>query len=119
MTKLRRLSWRAIVTVAVLVVAAAAVAMPVIRADFLKMAKIKPGSKIASAQCTLCHSQGTKLNPFGLDLQKAMRAEKTRKLTEAVLKRMAKLDSDKDKATNQQEWKADTLPADPKSKPAK
>ncbi len=99
--------------------AAASLAMPVIRMDFLKLTGVKKTSKIASAQCSLCHAVGTKLNPFGLDLQKAMKTAKTKKLTPAVLKAVAKLDSDKDRATNEKEVKSDTLPGDPKSKPAK
>lgn len=115
----KRLCWRLFSPAAVLAIAVSAASLPVTRSEFLKLTGLKPSSKIASAQCTLCHSEGTKLNPFGLDLQKAMRAEKTRKLTAAVLKRVAALDSDKDKAGNEKEWKSDTLPGDPKSKPAK
>lgn len=101
-----------------LVVSAAA--MPVYRTEFLKLSGVKAGSRIANSQCVLCHlPNGTKLNPFGLDMQKAMKAAKSKKVTADVLKRIAKLDSDKDKFTNEQEIKADTLPGDPKSKPSK
>lgn len=111
---------RAVALVGLMLLGGAATALPVLRTDFLKLAGIKSGSKISAEQCTLCHlPNGTKLNPFGLDMQKAMKAAKTRKLTAQVIKQLATLDSDKDKFTNEREWKADTLPGDPKSKPAK
>lgn len=100
--------------------AVAALAMPVIRSDFLKLVKAKPTSKLAGSQCTLCHKpNGTVLNPYGADLRKAMKAAKTRQLTAAVLSATAKLDSDRDGFSNEKEIKSDTLPGDPKSKPAK
>jgi Zn-dependent protease with chaperone function len=61
----------------------------------------------------------TKLNPFGADLRAAMTSAKTKKITPALMKLIGAKDSDKDKATNAAEIKADTLPGDPKSKPAK
>lgn len=102
-------------------VAALAVgALPVFRTDFLKLAKVKPGGRIASAQCTLCHlPNGTKMNPFGADVKAAMKAVGSRKMTPEVLKKVMPRDSDKDGVTNDKEIKADTLPGDPKSKPAK
>jgi hypothetical protein len=111
---------RATTTLVLSVAAIGACAMPVIRGDFLKVAKVKRESRIARAQCTLCHQpSGTKLNPFGADVKRALAAGKARSVTPAVLLKLAKLDSDKDKVTNEKEWKADTLPGDPKSKPAK
>jgi len=111
---------RVIAVLGLSIVAVGACALPVIRGDFLKVAKIKKGSRIAQAQCTLCHlPNGTKLNPFGTDVKKALTAVKSRSVNAAVLQKLAKLDSDKDKFANEKEWKADTLPGDPKSKPAK
>ncbi|MBM3494654.1 MAG: hypothetical protein FJX72_10130 [Armatimonadetes bacterium] len=95
-------------------------ALPVTRGEFIKAYKLKPTSKIAQAQCNLCHVPNTnKLNAFGADLNAAMKAAKTKKLTAQVMKIIGAKDSDKDKASNAAEIKADTLPGDPKSKPAK
>ena len=111
---------RIVVSGALLLCTVAATGMPVFRTDFLKLAGAKPNSRLASAQCSLCHRpNSTKLNPYGLDLQKAKKAAKASTITAAVLKATAALDSDKDKFTNAREIKADTLPGDPKSKPAK
>lgn len=111
---------RIIIGGALVLCSVAAMGMPVFRADFLKLVGAKPNSRLASAQCTLCHQQNsTKLNPYGLDIQKAKKAAKASTVTAAVLKATAALDSDKDKFPNAREIKADTLPGDPKSKPAK
>lgn len=111
---------RGLALISLTMLGGAVTALPVLRTDFLKLSGVKASSKVGSEQCTLCHlPNGTKLNPFGLDMQKSMKAAKTRKLTAQVIKQLATLDSDKDKFTNEREWKADTLPGDPKSKPAK
>ncbi len=102
------------------VCAVAASGLPVIRGEFIKAAKLKPTSKIAQAQCSLCHVPNTtKLNPFGRDVRAIGKAKKTKKFTPEVLKALGALDSDKDKFNNAAEIKADTLPGDPKSKPKK
>lgn len=100
--------------------AAAALANISINAEFPKVAKPPKDSALAKAGCVTCHPAGkTTLNAYGKDLSVAMKALKTKKLTPEVLKKTAKLDSDKDKFTNEKEIKAGTLPGDPKSKPAK
>lgn len=97
---------------------AAASATPTIRTDFLKTLKIKDTSSVARAQCALCHAGGPpKLNPFGQDLKKAMKAKNARTFTLEVGKQIQNVDSDKDGFSNWAEIKADTLPGDPKSKP--
>ena len=99
---------------------AAAWAMPAYRTSFLKNTKTKPTSPLAMAQCALCHvANGTARNPYGRDLGAAMKAERTREASAAVLKRIGSLDSDKDGVTNAKELAAGTLPGDPKSKPKK
>ena len=85
--------------------------------DFSSTYGIKPGTTIGKSTCAVCHVGKTaKLNPYGIDLQKAMRAENTKLLTGSVLKKVEGLDSDKDGATNLNEIKGDKLPGDPKSK---
>ncbi len=112
----RRFTWVA----GLALCAVAASGMPVIRGEFIKATKVKPTSKIATAQCSLCHVPNTtKLNAFGHDVQAVGKAMKSKKFTPEVLKALGALDSDKDKFTNAAELKADTLPGDPKSKPTK
>lgn len=85
--------------------------------DFSDTYGIKKTSAIGQAKCGACHvGTKTKLNVYGVDLQKAMRAEKTKILTGSVLKKVEGIDSDKDGLTNLKEIEADSLPGDPKSK---
>lgn len=85
--------------------------------DFDNTYGIKKTSELGKASCGACHvGKTTKLNLYGLDLQKAMRAENTKLLTGSVLKKTEGIDSDKDGVTNLNEIKADKLPGDPKSK---
>jgi hypothetical protein len=80
----------------------------------------KDGTDLAKAMpCQACHTamppSKTNLNAYGADLQKAAKGT----ITEAALKAIEKLDSDKDTFSNLVEIKAGTLPGDPKSKPKK
>jgi hypothetical protein len=85
--------------------------------EFANTYGVKPTSTLGKASCGACHVGKTpKLNPYGMDLQKAMRTENTKILTGSVLKKVEGIDSDKDGATNLTEIKADKLPGDPKSK---
>ena len=85
--------------------------------DFNSTYGVKPASTLGKSTCAVCHvGKSPKLNPYGIDLQKAMRAENTKLLTGSVLKKVEGLDSDKDAITNANEIKADKLPGDPKSK---
>jgi len=49
--------------------------------------KVAPGSPLEQAKCSICHLnvRGGKLNPYGLDLQKVMKAANTKKLTADLL----------------------------------
>jgi hypothetical protein len=104
-----------------LTLASAALATPEIQGQFGKMAKVKPGSALATAQtqCRSCHvKMGEKaLNPFGADMKGEMGKQKTKALTPAVWQKLAARDSDHDKKNNKIEVAAGTLPGDPKSKP--
>jgi hypothetical protein len=100
--------------------AAGAIAMPSWLKDFCELGKVAKGSTVEKASCSLCHVGKTlKLNPFGADLKKGMETAKAKKVTADLLKSVGDLDSDKDGAKNADEWKADTLPGDAKSVPAK
>lgn len=81
---------------------------------FEKQYTPKKDSKIVKAKCSLCHTKGKVLNPYGLDLEKAAKGSKTP--TAATYKAVENLDSDKDGVKNVDEIKKDTLPGDPKSK---
>lgn len=96
-----------------------ALAYPAMVRDFNAACKVKPGGALEKAACAVCHVGTThELNPYGHDLKKALKAADTKKLSLALLNKVAKLDSDKDGVKNAVEIKMDKLPGDPKSKPA-
>jgi hypothetical protein len=106
--------------IALLCVGAACVAKPAFKSTFYTTYNIKDGSTIAKAKCGLCHIPKTiKLNPYGLDLKKALEAANSKVMTPNILKSVEALDSDNDGFTNIQEITADTLPGDAQSHPAK
>ena len=76
---------------------------------------IKPDSKLGTAKCMACHltmKGGKTLNPYGKDLQAAMKAKGTKKMTEEILRSVENLDSDKDGMSNVAELKADRNPGE-------
>ena len=74
--------------------------------------KPKAGSDLKKAQCSVCHTgkMGGKLNPYGVDVQKALKTQTGVKLTADILKKIEKNDSDEDGKSNLDEIKAGTLP---------
>lgn len=74
--------------------------------------KVKDGSNLDKAACSVCHvsPKGGKLNPYGKDLEALLKAEKTKKMTPAILSKAEGLDSDKDGVKNIDEIKNDCLP---------
>lgn len=85
--------------------------------EFRSTYALDASGALAKATCTACHVGKTKkLNPYGTDLQAAMRSERTKLLTGSVLKKVEGLDSDKDGKSNLQEIQANTLPGDASSK---
>lgn len=110
---------RLALTLGLVLCASAAMAHPEFVSTFNAKYKPAAGSDLAKSPCAICHVGFTKvLNPYGVDLQKAMKAAKATKLTPAVLAKVENLDSDKDGAKNIVEIKAGKLPGDAKSKPA-
>lgn len=103
---------RAIGFMALSVVMASAFAMATFGAVFNSKYGIKPGSGLAKMKCGVCHGSpgGGKLNPYGKDMQAAMKAKKTKKLTPAILAAIEAKDSDKDGKKNLAEIKAGTNP---------
>lgn len=74
-------------------------------------------SALAKAKCAVCHVGMTKkLNPYGQALDKLVQADKGKKLTAEILKKLNDVDSDGDGVKNLAEIKAGTMPGDPKSK---
>ncbi len=111
---------RSAATLGLTLLSASALALPLFVQDFAKTYKMGTDTAIAKAGCAVCHVGHTKaLNPYGLDMQKEMKAENTKKLTPEVFKKIEGLDSDKDGVKNGDEIKAGTLPGDPKSVPPK
>ena len=74
--------------------------------------KVSKDSKLGKAGCAVCHvsSKNLKLNPYGTDLEKAMKTAGSKKLTPAILGSVEKLDSNKNGKSNLEDIKADTLP---------
>jgi len=83
---------------------------------------IKAGSTLTKAGCTVCHvskAGGPKFNPYGTDVRKQLTDANTKQLTKEMLQKIEEVDSDNDGVFNIDEIKADTLPGDPNSAPAK
>lgn len=98
--------------VGVITLAAAATAMIGWNKPFETTYKIGKDSELAKAKCMVCHEKktGGKLNAYGEDLGKVMKAAKAKKLTAELLKKVEALDSDGDGKKNIDEIKAGTNP---------
>jgi hypothetical protein len=106
-------------TLGLMVLSVTAIAKPPFLKTFEATYKIKETSNLHKAGCAICHAGGPpKLNPYGEDVKKQLETSKAEAVTPETLKKIEKLDSDKDGFTNIKEIKADTLPGDPESKPA-
>ncbi len=97
---------------AIVSVAAGAMAMSTFGPVF--NAKYSPAkdSALGKAACGVCHAgaKGGALNKYGKDLQKAMKAAKSTKLTAAILSAVEGLDSNGNGTKNVDEIKAGKLP---------
>lgn len=109
--------WTLTTGIAIVGIAAMAMAKTAFVKDFASTYGIEKTSALGVAKCGACHvGKTTKLNPYGKDIQAAMKKEGAKVLTGSVLKKVEGLDSDKDEKSNLDEIRADTLPGDPKSK---
>jgi hypothetical protein len=106
------------ITLGLMALTGSAMALPPMLKVFETTYNVKDGSRLKTASCTICHSTVPKLNPYGQDVKKQLTAANTKTLTPEMLKKIEKLDSDKDGFANIAEIKADTLPGDPASHPA-
>jgi hypothetical protein len=102
-----------------MLLASTAFALPGMWSVFQTNYKPSKTGAITKASCVVCHVSKGKvaLNPYGEDVKTALKGSKT--LTPEILKSIESKDSDKDGVSNADEIKADSLPGDPKSKPAK
>jgi hypothetical protein len=91
---------------------AMAMALSAFTKVFHEKYNVKEGSNLDKAACAVCHlkPKGGKLNPYGKDLQAAMKAADSKKLTPAILAKVEGMDSDKDGKKNIDEIKADSNP---------
>jgi peroxiredoxin family protein len=98
-------------TTIILALAALVMAMGSYTKVFHDNYKIAKDSKLGKANCTTCHAsaKNLKLTAYGTDMQKAMKAANSKKLTQAILSSIEKLDSNKNGKTNLEDIKADTL----------
>ncbi len=103
---------RTLTALLVLGTASLAMTLGTFTGTFNKTYDVEKGSKLGKANCQVCHEKATggKLNDYGTDVQKAMKAEKTRKLTADILKSVEKLDSNKNGKSNLEDIKAGVLP---------
>lgn len=92
--------------------AISAIALGGFMTTFDKTYAIEKDSVLGKTKCMVCHTDkaGKKLNLYGVDLQKAMKAAGTKKLTAAILKAVEQKDSNANGKKNIDEIKADLLP---------
>jgi len=92
--------------------AISAIALGGFMVSFDKTYAIEKDSVLGKANCMICHTDkaGKKLNLYGADLQKAMKAAGTKKLTAAILKAVEQKDSNGNGKKNIDEINADMLP---------
>jgi hypothetical protein len=107
-----------LMTAGMMALTVTSMALPPFLGVFKSNYKIKDDSTLGKANCGICHVKPPQLNPYGQDVKKQLEAAKSKMVTPAMLKKIEKLDSDKDGFSNIAEIKADTLPGDPSSKPA-
>jgi len=93
-------------------VTAFALAMPTFVKTFEDTYKVSKDSELGKAACGTCHmgAKGGKLNPYGKDLEAAMKAANSKKLTKEILAKVENLDSDKDGVKNIDEIKKGATP---------
>ncbi|HRI45200.1 MAG TPA: hypothetical protein PLL78_11630 [Fimbriimonadaceae bacterium] len=97
----------------VLAIATCAMALTAFTKVFDETYKVKKDSALGKMKCMVCHpiaKGGKELNAYGHDLQNAMRAAKTKKMTAEILKSVESKDSDGDGTKNVDEIRADKAP---------
>lgn len=102
-----------------MLLATASFALPPMLKTFETTYTPPKNGKLEKARCVVCHvgPGKTALNPYGKDVKEQVKD--TKMLTLANLKAIEAKDSDGDGVSNIDEIKADSLPGDKTSKPAK
>jgi hypothetical protein len=93
-------------------IAAMAFALSSYSKVFNETYKVGKDSHLAKAACGVCHAspKGGKLNAYGVDVQAAMKAAGTKKMSGDILKKVEGMDSDKDGMKNVDEIGKDRAP---------
>lgn len=102
---------------AVLGTCALAYSKPEFWEQYRKVQTMEPRARMEAAECRNCHTSPPRRNPFGRQVEEAMEKAGKEEVNAALLASIAGEDADGDGASNEEEWKADTLPGDPDSKP--
>ena len=89
-----------------------AMALSAFSKTFKENYKVKEGSNLDKAACSVCHlsAKGGKLNSYGKDIQAAMKKDNAKKLTAEILVKVEGLDSNKNGVKNIDEIKKDQNP---------
>ncbi len=92
--------------------------LPIVKTTYA----VKTGGVIDAKRCGVCHADaagGGAVNPYGKDVKTLLKTAATQTLTPELLHRLDERDSDGDGFANLDEFKADMLPGDAMSHPAK
>lgn len=99
---------RVLSSAVVCIIVTGAMATPAFLSVFKEKYKISTSSNLGKAKCTVCHTTGKHLNPYGMDLKKVMAGVK--KPTADMLAKVEGFDSTKSGVKNIDKIKADKLP---------
>ena len=93
--------------------AASALTLSSFHKTFEETYKVSANSALGTAKCMVCHmsQKGGKLNAYGKDVQAAMKAAGTKKLTADILKKVEGLDSDKNGVKNGDQIRSGKTPS--------
>lgn len=111
-------SLRALLLMLAMCLALSATATPDRMKSFHSVIPHRGTTHIEDTKCMTCHVRPPRFNDFGRAVHDELKRTGQRLVTAQTLAALAKLDSDKDGFTNEQEWTADTLPGDPTDHPA-
>jgi uncharacterized membrane protein len=82
-----------------------------------KLPQMEPAKRAKAEGCSLCHTNPPRRNAFGRAVHDAMEAAGKEEVNAALLAALADGDADGDGVSNGEEFREDTLPNDPASKP--
>ena len=82
-----------------------------------KLPQMEPAKRAKAEGCNLCHTNPPRRNAFGRAVHDAMEAAGKEEVNAALLAALADGDADGDGVSNGEEFREDTLPNDPASKP--